>query len=1279
VLYLSANWDVLSREREAMAGGQLVNALDQVVALGALARDSLAAYVETASSDEYQGYLESLHLRLGIDAAAVLAPDGSLLAWVGTHHGPLPSLDRLAAEAYPIGEGPLFRYLYFPAVSPATGELVVVAELLAADLPPALGGRPEGFLGSFSQTSGVNVSLVPPAGLAQGSVWDLVWEDQPLLSLEIQPLSEAETRRGITLRWGRVVSALILVVWGLLAFGSAGSTGRRRLASGALFGLAMILPFGALLGVEGLFDPATFLLPPPVPATLGRILAAGLAAVWVLGFARGRWMAPQLPPLWVGALGGIALTAAVALVRVGASGGGQVWMTGEVVGLQLAMVLLGSVPLRLLLTDREAGHAGGERWVASAVVLGVVLGLASLARVRVDPSLPLWWPALWAVPVGLAARGTARGWGHGSPSLRWGLAIVLVISASVPVLWGDWVEGRRADAGRKVAALGMEEDPYRRFLLYRWGEVTDSLAQAGVGEVELLFRSWVTSGLAEEGAEADLTLWSPGGLPREELRIGITGPRSSVARELQEGQWPEAIRVVTLERSNAQYVGLVRLASGSVATAVLPPRRRLPTATPLGPLLTPDADLGSPLTLIPLVTAGVPPSGEGIWSRDLAWRAVPGGWRGEARIPFPEGPSQASYFLELPTAVLLVARGTLLAALDLFLLLGVWGLGVISSRGTRPRGPPLKAVLSSFRGRVTVALFLFFLLPTTLFGTLVFRTLSSATQRTSEVLADRAVESGARAYFSMQRALEPLSQRVGSDLLLYVDGRLVNASSQELFRLGLYEGWIPRGVYESLERRETLRTSSEAHLGDWTYLLSFRRIAGQEVLAAPSSVDAGQSALRPAELAHLLAFALLMGAGLSLALALLVGRALAQPLQTLLVASERVGGGNLSVRLPDDREDEFGGVFVAFNRMVRRISSSREELVKTTERTEAIVEEAAAGVIALDPFGRVTLANARSREILGVDLEPGQALPEAEGPTGEVAGWIGRYFRDGLDEAAVEFQFDERRIRIRSRRIRSEAAGSGAVVILEDVTDELRSERILAWGEMARQVAHEVKNPLTPMKLSVQHIRRAWDDQRSDFGDILSRNADTVLSEIDRLDGIARGFSRMAPPEGGAAEDGPHPVDVAGVVADVVGLYAGGGGAVSFEAELPESLPSVVGRESELREVLINLFENAREAVGSDGWVRVTVSAGPEWLEIEVLDNGPGIPPEVLPRVLEPHFSTRTGGTGLGLAIVDRVVRSWGGAVTVSSPPGDGTRIRLSLPVFAEDPHPGVPPAGDLE
>ena len=243
------------------------------------------------------------------------------------------------------------------------------------------------------------------------------------------------------------------------------------------------------------------------------------------------------------------------------------------------------------------------------------------------------------------------------------------------------------------------------------------------------------------------------------------------------------------------------------------------------------------------------------------------------------------------------------------------------------------------------------------------------------------------------------------------------------------------------------------------------------------------------------------------------------------------------------------------------------------------------------------------------------------------------------------------------------ARGGGAVVTLDDVTELARAQRVLAWGEMARQVAHEIKNPLTPIRLGVQHLRRARADKRVDFDRVLEQNVNQILAEIDRLDEIARAFSRYgAAPEERAA---PAPVDVAAIVREVVSLERMGEREATLEwnetrrrrrrsragaRRRAEGSAAQRARERAARAGATS--RSASASTAGDGTARVRRSP--------CSDDGQGIAADVLPRIFEPHFSTRTSGSGLGLAISRQLVEGWGGEITVESRASSRVRRRAS-------------------
>ena len=631
-------------------------------------------------------------------------------------------------------------------------------------------------------------------------------------------------------------------------------------------------------------------------------------------------------------------------------------------------------------------------------------------------------------------------------------------------------------------------------------------------------------------------------------------------------------------------------------------------------------------------------------------------------MQFSTGPAyRARYSVELPQTLLAVARVSLLTVLNLLLFLSFWFAGRVLLGEAAREKIEISRLVISFRARVTIALFGFFTLANALFGTVAFRTLDEASRRSAQVIAERVVEDAAVWYQALGGQMERLASQVGADLLEYRGGQLRDGSLEEVVELGLYEGWTPYDVLQSLDSNETTREFRESTVGGWEYVMAYRRLPDDDVLAVQIPLQAGSSALGTTDLLELLAFVVLLGAVLSLVLAMVAGRALTKPILALQIASESVGSGDLSLRLPAHRSDEFGAVFRAFNRMVGRVRRARRQLLRTSRRTQLIMDESAVGMVALDPTGRVTLVNPRAEELLGVRVLVGKTLPE-DGVLGDpFAVWLDDYLEGEADEANSDFQVLDRRVRVRARSLGRFGSRRGVVIALDDVTDELRAERVLAWGEMARQVAHEVKNPLTPIKLSIQHVRRAWEDERPDFEEILVRNADAMLGEIDRLAEIAQSFSRFGAP--GAPDMPLTGVVLQDVVEEVMVLYGGASSGVIFSQEIRQGLPLVVARSAELKEVLGNLLENARVAGGEGTSVVISAYRGviPGTVTLQVTDNGSGIPEDVLPRIFEPQFSTRSKGAGLGLAIVQRVVRAWGGSIEVESQVGLGTTVTVTL------------------
>ena len=219
------------------------------------------------------------------------------------------------------------------------------------------------------------------------------------------------------------------------------------------------------------------------------------------------------------------------------------------------------------------------------------------------------------------------------------------------------------------------------------------------------------------------------------------------------------------------------------------------------------------------------------------------------------------------------------------------------------------------------------------------------------------------------------------------------------------------------------------------------------------------------------------------------------------------------------------------------------------------------------------------------------------------------------------------------------------------------AERELAWKEMAKQVAHEIRNPLTPMKLAVQHLQRAWRDRASQIGDIIDTVTSTLIDQIDSLSHISDEFSRFAR----MPRRSTSHVDVGDVLRETVALFGSHEG-VSFALRLPDRLPPVLADRDELARAFTNLFRNAVQATQEHGSITVTAESTDGGLRIRIQDSGSGIPEELLPRIFEPNFSTKTEGMGLGLAIVKKIIDDAGGTIAITSTPAQGTTVTITLP-----------------
>ena len=1274
--------------------------------------------------------LRTLRSEAGLAALALYSSTANLLAWDGVHRGQVPPEVQGGLNLYSYLDQPLFAYLHVAAIT-GSGETAVAALLIRTDLSPALVARPGDFTTEFARDVGERVSVTRPGisgettfdvtlgdvrvpmtrpgsgpaepvaeGAVEGTVLTSLPDDSVLFSVTIDEPVPNERAARLLDPWRLRIAVMALLAWMLLAVRDprrfAKGSSRRFLGAPAqasiLLLIAATFPVGEFAALSTLFDVETFRLQGPVPMTLGRfimVIGAVLALAAAVGPVRARL------PAWLVTMAlGVGLWRATVwfLDGLGPLGhaDGRLSMIGFAVALTGLLTLVTAAALGLvrdsLRISAEPRKARGRLYFG---VAGALFALATAsggaALVVYLAVLPEWWPALSALTgfaFVLALSGLAE---RGRFALLWASAAVVGGSAALPMVWSSALQSEIEDGADLLNVLEAVDEPDLEQSLRILAESADSLTATGLSEVEVMYGAWRASGLTRSRYPLRIAVNDPAGSSREELRIGVeTEERHRELMALEEEAIATAAggtRVFELSRYDAYYLVVRPLVNGAVLTVTAAALPAGSVRSTLGALVggVPSSDGwpmagASELVLIPppLEARDSLADGRPCVSEPPNWARTETVWQVTRDLCFVDDLLHAHYRVAMPGALMIAARGTIVFLIGFVFLLAFWLIGRALAGELVPEGLSAGSLMRSFRARVTMALFGFFVLAVAIFGTLAYRTLNQAAVRSARVIAERVVSDAVASFAAVEAApgqrIEALSRQVRAELLEYRGGELRGGGSvSELVELGLYEGWMPMREHLRLDGSEGVAGLTETSLGDWRYVTAYRRLPDGDILGAQVPFQAGTTAIRTTDLIELLAFALLVGALLSFSLAWLSGRALSSPMEELRKASEVVGKGDLAVRLPGERNDQFGVVFTAFNQMVKNLADARDALNRTTRRTQDIMNEASAGMVALDDDAHVILVNPSAGEILRREIRVGDPVPE-DGELGEALGpWLRSFLAGDEDENTAELKDGERSVRVRARRFRSQSLDSrGVVVTLDDITDELRSARVLAWGTMARQVAHDVKNPLTPMKLAVQHLRRAWKRKDEEFEDILMRNVEVMLTEIESLATMAKSFRRFDVP--GEDIGAPvAPVDAGDVVSEVVRLYGSGGSPITFRAVIPPDLPAVSARRDELKEVLANLLENSRRAVVEDGVIVVTARKFGGKVLIDVEDDGCGIPEAIQARIFEPRFSTRSGGSGLGLAIVSRIVTSWEGKVGVTSTEGEGAAVRLELKIWSED------------
>ena len=413
----------------------------------------------------------------------------------------------------------------------------------------------------------------------------------------------------------------------------------------------------------------------------------------------------------------------------------------------------------------------------------------------------------------------------------------------------------------------------------------------------------------------------------------------------------------------------------------------------------------------------------------------------------------------------------------------------------------------------------------------------------------------------------------------------------------------------------------------------------------------------------------------ALAASFLLSERLSAPLNLLVEGTRAVAQGDFSQRAADPSRDELGMLTRSFNSMTLQLAEARAEgqrkegeLANAKAQLESLLANLSAGVLAFDDALRLRSANRSAHDILGVDCGPligrelgaWDALDQSLAPLSQAIRTAFTALERGQWEQQVEREArDGTQVLLLRGSPLPAGAETGYVVVFDDVTHLLQAQRDAAWAEVARRLAHEIRNPLTPIQLSAERVELKLAPKLAPAdADMLTRSTRTIVNQVAALKRMVDAFSQYARrPEPSLQE-----LDLNALVREVLTLYESLGS--SMELRLADSLPTVIGDGVQLRQVVHNLLQNAQDALADTKEPRIVVESGRrgEAVRFTITDNGSGFPENLMKRVFEPYVTTKPRGTGLGLVIVKKIIEEHGGEVSIANAAPRGATVTITLP-----------------
>jgi len=432
----------------------------------------------------------------------------------------------------------------------------------------------------------------------------------------------------------------------------------------------------------------------------------------------------------------------------------------------------------------------------------------------------------------------------------------------------------------------------------------------------------------------------------------------------------------------------------------------------------------------------------------------------------------------------------------------------------------------------------------------------------------------------------------------------------------------------------------------------------------------------------ILSFVVLMSLIAAVYGAFFAAQRLVQPVQDLIAGTRAVAKGNYDTQLPLPSRDELGFLVTSFNDMTKRLGRAREETRRSQQAVEAeraslavILARLSTGVVSLEADLTVRTANQAASAILGVDLEAavGKKFDETVSEDALFTQFLASIrVRLGAEQLDWREQIDllsesgKRVLMCACTALPNDIGAPGVVLVFDDITTLLQAQRDAAWGEVARRLAHEIKNPLTPIQLSAERIQRKFSgSMNAEDAQILDRATHTIVAQVEAMKQMVNAFSEYAR----APDMHFSRVDLNQLITEVVDLYRVQASGAEIKLSLSPTLPPVSADRIRIRQILNNLMTNSIEALEAKTAARVEIETqmveeGPrQSAVIVVTDNGPGFQRDLLGTVFDPYVTSKPKGTGLGLAIVKKIVEEHGGRIEADNQRTGGARVRILLPL----------------